>query len=81
MKLRCRRCGCFLSVKQRDVIQRIKVLRLKPVINSDYIFFFKDTRNMNGCSRDVKARETVEKLLLSRNYKMIMSSKGRITTL
>ena len=36
---------------------------------------------MNGCSRDVKVRETVEKLLPSRNYKMIMSSKGRITTL
>lgn len=36
---------------------------------------------MNGCSRDGKSRETVEKLLLSRNYKMIMSSKGRITTL
>lgn len=41
---------------------------------------FKDPRNFSGCSRDVKARETLEKLLLLRNYKMIMSSKGRITT-
>ena len=41
---------------------------------------FKDPRNFSGCSRDVKARETLEKLLLLRNYKMIMSGKGRITT-